>query len=283
MKTFNMDIDKIQPTQLYINKKKLNKNRKLNKKNSNPIPVKKIGSHILYTDGHTRALNNYFNGETSIKVYWDTDNLDWYSYLICLNWANEENIYTIKNLKNRIISNEKYKELWLNKCTELHEKINANKHYKLNIKIINNKNIKQKIASEILKALPEWFGIEEALKDYVEGVKDKVLFAAFIGQIPVGFFSIKEHNKFTNELYVLGIYKEFHNHGIGKKLLKECISYSHKQEKKYLTVKTLSKSHPDNNYAKTRIFYEKMGFKPLEEFKNLWGPENPCLYMIKNL
>ena len=157
--------------------------------------------------------------------------------------------------------------MWLNRCAELHEKINTKKHYKLDIKKINNTSIKQKIASEILKALPEWFGIEEALRDYVEGVKDKPLFAAFIGQIPVGFFSIKEHNKFTNELYVLGIYKEFHNHGIGKKLLKECISYSHKQEKKYLTVKTLSKSHPDKNYTKTRIFYEKMGFNPWKNLK----------------
>ena len=52
---------------------------------------------------------------------------------------------------------------------------------------------------------------------------------------------------------------------------------------RYLTVKTLSGSDPDPNYAKTRKFYEKCGFEPIEELSTLWGMENPCLYMLKTV
>ena len=51
----------------------------------------------------------------------------------------------------------------------------------------------------------------------------------------------------------------------------------------YLQVKTLSERHPDLNYARTRAFYSAMGFRPLEEFPELWGEKNPCLQMIKSL
>ena len=50
-----------------------------------------------------------------------------------------------------------------------------------------------------------------------------------------------------------------------------------------MTVKTLSERHPDKNYAKTRDFYEKCGFRVFEEFPELWGEANPCLYMIKEV
>lgn len=52
-----------------------------------------------------------------------------------------------------------------------------------------------------------------------------------------------------------------------------------------LEVKTLGASHPDPAYARTRRFYEKHGFLPLEETE-LWGegtsdrrtrpPAGPC-------
>lgn len=45
---------------------------------------------------------------------------------------------------------------------------------------------------------------------------------------------------------------------------------------------TLGPSHPDPGYAKTRLFYEAMGFAPLEETHDL-RPGNPCLIMIKVL
>lgn len=49
-----------------------------------------------------------------------------------------------------------------------------------------------------------------------------------------------------------------------------------------LEVKTLGASHPDAGYARTRHFYEKQGFLPLEE-TDLWGEGTPCLIMVKPL
>ena len=51
----------------------------------------------------------------------------------------------------------------------------------------------------------------------------------------------------------------------------------------YLQVKTLSDTHPDAAYARTRAFYMAVGFRPLEEFKTLWNEENPCLLMVKSV
>lgn len=53
---------------------------------------------------------------------------------------------------------------------------------------------------------------------------------------------------------------------------------------KLLQVKTLGPSKEDPNYARTRHFYEKMGFlpPPLVETE-LWGEGTPCLIMVKAL
>ena len=50
-----------------------------------------------------------------------------------------------------------------------------------------------------------------------------------------------------------------------------------------LQVKTLGPSHPDVHYARTRSFYEALGFIGLEETTTFWGEANPCLIMVKVL
>ena len=55
------------------------------------------------------------------------------------------------------------------------------------------------------------------------------------------------------------------------------------QAVEYLQVKTLGPSNSDLHYAATRGFYQAMGFRPLEEFKQIWDEHNPCLVMIKRL
>ena len=48
-------------------------------------------------------------------------------------------------------------------------------------------------------------------------------------------------------------------------------------------MKTLAPSHPDPFYARTRRFYEAMGFAPLFESDALWGPEDPAIVLVKSL
>ena len=84
------------------------------------------------------------------------------------------------------------------------------------IKIVKDPKKKSDICDMILRNLPEWFGVEAAIKEYVNGVKEQTFLAAYIGNKPIGFLSIKEPNKYTSQIYVLGILKEFHRRGIGK-------------------------------------------------------------------
>jgi hypothetical protein len=45
-------------------------------------------------------------------------------------------------------------------------------------------------------------------------------------------------------------------------------------------VKTLGPSRPNAHYARTRAFYARRGYLPVEEFTSLW-PSNRCLLLSK--
>ncbi len=102
------------------------------------------------------------------------------------------------------------------------------------------------ICREVLEALPEWFGIPTAA-----------------------------------EVYVMGVKRPWHRRGIGRALIEGVVQLAMSQGIQFLTVKTLSPLNDDPNYARTRLFYEAVGFLPIEEFPTLWGPENPCIFMLR--
>ncbi len=135
----------------------------------------------------------------------------------------------------------------------------------------------------VMRSLPEWFGIESALKAYVDKVDRLPTYIAVAGERVAGFLSVEKHFSESAEIHVMGILPEFHRMGIGRALLKKAESDLVTQRVKFLQVKTLSPANPDKNYAKTREFYLSTGFLPLEEMPELWGAENPCLILIKSL
>ena len=106
---------------------------------------------------------------------------------------------------------------------------------------------------------------------------------ASINDAPIGFIAINKHNRSTAEIHVMGILQQHHNNGIGRQLIGIASENLSSEGFTYLSVKTLSDSREDASYAKTRNFYLKNGFLPVEEFKTLWGEENPCLLLIKNI
>jgi hypothetical protein len=95
----------------------------------------------------------------------------------------------------------------------------------------------------ILRALPAWFGIEAALQAYVAAAEE---FDTFV-------------------------------------LLERATKYAGAEGYSLLHVKTLAPSDPDPGYAATRAFYEAVGFLPLEVLPQVWGPENPCLLLVRPL
>ena len=189
MKSFFMNLCDIQPSQLYISKEKLKEVDEyldsIDIDDIYPIPIKKIGNNIFFTDGHTRAFALYRREVNKIKVCWDEDDLSWVEYIICLDWCNKEGIKSIADLKNRIVDEEAYKKLWLNRCYEMQCKVKKDISYYLKIKQITDIELKSKICNEVLRSLPDWFGIEEAIVEYVQDVKSQYFLSAFILAFPV--------------------------------------------------------------------------------------------------
>jgi ribosomal protein S18 acetylase RimI-like enzyme len=153
----------------------------------------------------------------------------------------------------------------------------------MEIKKIEGIDFKKLICGDILKGLPNWFGIPEAIDEYIEESSKMPFFACYDKNTIVGFVAIKKHNIYSTEVYVMGISKTYHRQGVGRNLIEECIKWCKENDIEFLQVKTLDESHPDINYAKTRKFYEAMGFKALECFPTLWGEHNPCLLMIMKI
>lgn len=142
---------------------------------------------------------------------------------------------------------------------------------------------KKEISTSILESLPNWFGIQESRQEYISESSNLPFFAAIDESNPVGFISVKENNRYTAEIYVMGVLPDSHNQGIGKSLVSRVLQWAKEKGYEFLQVKTLDESHPDIYYAKTRKFYTSVGFKPLECLPDLWGKENPCLIMIQHI
>jgi GNAT superfamily N-acetyltransferase len=151
------------------------------------------------------------------------------------------------------------------------------------IKEIKEAELKSTICEDVLRDLPEWFGIEDALKEYIESVKKYVFFAVYEKNEVVGFYSLREENPQTLDMYVLGVKKKFHGLGFGTRLQEYVNEYAKKKGYIYLIVLTLSKRHPDVGYSKTRDFYHKMGFIDVYESDKIWDKHNPTQIMIKKL
>ncbi|MFP4078903.1 MAG: GNAT family N-acetyltransferase [Candidatus Izemoplasmataceae bacterium] len=148
---------------------------------------------------------------------------------------------------------------------------------------IHNEALKQQITKEVLDDLPEWFGIEEATQMYIDHVKEKPFLAVYDADTIVGFYALREENRDTLDMYVLGVKKAYHAQGIGAQLQTRVDTFAKEKGYRFLIVLTLSKSRPNQAYAKTRAFYERMGFRAVYENENIWDPSNPAELYIKVL
>jgi len=132
------------------------------------------------------------------------------------------------------------------------------------------------ICREVLESLPEWFGIPASVESYVAADERLPMLACFdpAGEV-VGFVSVKTQTVVAAEVYVMGAKHPWHRRGIGRALIEGVVELAISQGARFLTVKSLTTSNDDPNYARTRLFYEAIRFLPIEEFPTLWGPENP--------
>ncbi|HNT77774.1 MAG TPA: GNAT family N-acetyltransferase [Anaerolineae bacterium] len=131
---FLKSLDEIQPSQLFVSSGKLSyvmgRFDPPTSDSLDPIPVKMLDNDVIFTDGHTRALAAFLRGLPKVRVFWDEDDLDWEAYRICVEWCKTEGIFTIADLKERVISPEDYEVLWHARCREMQQNLEACRNIK---------------------------------------------------------------------------------------------------------------------------------------------------------
>lgn len=164
------------------------------------------------------------------------------------------------------------------------DECNDNKHEHGSIRFTNvhDATEKQTIVRTILEALPDWFGIEESREKYIKESADQPLFAAYDLDKPVGFLCLKETGKETVELCVMGVLKDYHRKGVGRKLFEQAKEVARQRGYTFMQVKTVQMGRYED-YDATNRFYQSLGFKEFEVFPTLWDEMNPCQIYVMAL
>lgn len=150
------------------------------------------------------------------------------------------------------------------------------------IEEIKDKQLKRHIAHSILEALTDWFEITEAREQYIKDCEEQIFVVAKEAKKEIGFICLKETGKDTVEIAVMGVLKEYHRHGIGKKLIKAAKDIAIEKKYSFLQVKTVQMGFY-KIYDKTNLFYYSVGFKEFEVFPMLWDENNPCQIYVMAL
>ena len=146
---------------------------------------------------------------------------------------------------------------------------------------VKNENQKKAVVAEVLKDLPEWFGIPESTQAYIVGATTLQVWDAYQESDLTGFVSLSYSSEDCAEIDCLGVKKSYQGRKIGSQLLATLESEARKKVD-YLQVKTVAEGS-NKDYDRTNVFYRSLGFKKLEIFPQLWGSQNPCQILIKKL
>ncbi|WP_434350488.1 chromosome partitioning protein ParB [Streptococcus sp. KHUD_014] len=114
-----VNIKNLHPTQLYLSEKKLKAIQNLYQSaetfNINPISVLAFGDYLLITDGHHRAYQALLLGQDTISAEFDRDGGD-ELYHLYAQACEKRKIYSVLDLKNRILPQDEYEAKWYNWC-----------------------------------------------------------------------------------------------------------------------------------------------------------------------
>ena len=134
--------------------------------------------------------------------------------------------------------------------------------------------------ASILAELPEWFGLPDSNAAYAALAEREQAWVAQESGNTLGLMVLVDPGFSAIDIHLLAVRPHAHRRGVGKALVRHACAVAQDLGKRYVTVKTRGPSREYEPYRRTRAFYEAAGFKALEEFAAIWGPENPCLIMI---
>ena len=150
------------------------------------------------------------------------------------------------------------------------------------IKRIEDSETKRKIARKVLETLKDWFEVDESREKYIAESADQIFLAAQEDGEYVGFLCLKETGRETVELAVMGVLKDYHRNGLGRKLFEEAKRIAREEGYEFMQVKTVEMGMYED-YDITNRFYLSCGFKEFEVIKDLWDEDNPCQIYVMSL
>ncbi len=139
------------------------------------------------------------------------------------------------------------------------------------------------VCDAILGGLPDWFGPYDIYKDYLDYLETRPSFVAQIEAGEVGILTLSQTSAAAVDIHLMAVTPDQHGKGIGQALVDQAVLFAREKGAKFLTVKTLGPSHPHKGYARTRRFYERQGFAPIEEFIDFWGEGYPMQLYCRNV
>jgi GNAT superfamily N-acetyltransferase len=126
----------------------------------------------------------------------------------------------------------------------------------------------------IIGSLPDWFGVEEGIRECAAAVRSQPGFVAELDGSVNGFLTLARPYPRTPEISWLAVHARDRRCGIGRALIEATSEHLRSRGDRLLLVKTLSdRIDPGPEYAETRAFYLAMGFVPVAEL-DLY-PDNP--------
>lgn len=147
---------------------------------------------------------------------------------------------------------------------------------------IKDMNEKRAIARTVLEDLTEWFEVEESREGFIRDCAEWTFLAAKENDRIMGFLCLKETGNATVELAVMGVMKEYHRNGVGRKLVEKAKEAAKADGYEFMQVKTV-KMGMYEDYDRTNLFYRSCGFKELEVLPTLWDEANPCQIYVMYL
>ena len=92
----------------------------------------------------------------------------------------------------------------------------------------------------------------------------------------------EETGKATVELAVMGVKQEYHRGGVGRALFSAAKQYAVQSGYAFMQVKTVRMGMYED-YDRTNLFYQSLGFQEFEVFPTLWDENNPCQIYVMHL
>jgi GNAT superfamily N-acetyltransferase len=141
---------------------------------------------------------------------------------------------------------------------------------------------RRQLLEQLTARLPEWFGLPVANLAYAAQAEILPGYVAHIDGLPRGLLLLKTHSAISVEIHWMGVDPDCHRAGVGRALVAAACAAARADGAEVAFVYTLHPKVAYEPYARTRRFYEAMGFRYVLE-EPAPDRDNPLALYMKGL